>query len=429
LGDRSRQLFEEAKRYLPGGVNSPVRSFKAVGRDPLFIERGRGCKIYDVDGAEYIDYVCSWGPLILGHAHPVIVKAVQEAAEKGTSYGAPTEQETVLARLVVGAMPSLELVRFVNSGTEAAMTAIRLARGFTGRAKIVKFDGCYHGHADSVLVEAGSGALTFGIPGSLGVPEDLARNTFSLPYNDIDLVAKLLRSRGGEIAAVIVEPVAANMGVILPRPGFLEGLRELTYQNNVLLIFDEVITGFRLAYGGAQEVYGIKPDLTCLGKIIGGGLPVGAFGGRREILERLAPLGEIYQAGTLSGNPLSVTAGIETLRLLQRPGLYKELEEKGQKLEEGFREEAQRAGVVAQVNRAGSMLTSFFTGTKVVDYTSAKSSSVADYALFFGRMLDLGIQLAPSQFEAAFICSEHQNEHLERTIAAARSSFQSMKRD
>jgi len=427
LGDRSRELFEEAKRYLPGGVNSPVRSFKAVGGAPLFIERGKGCKIYDVDGGEYIDYVCSWGPLILGHAHPVVVKALQQAAENGTSYGAPTERETILARLIVEAMPSLDLVRLVNSGTEAAMTAIRLARGFTRKDKIVKFDGCYHGHADSLLVKAGSGALTFGIPDSLGVPQDLARNTFSLPYNDIDLAAELLRSQGEEIAAVIVEPVAANMGVIPPRPGFLEGLRELTLRHRVLLIFDEVITGFRVAYGGAQESYGIKPDLTCLGKIIGGGLPVGAFGGRREILDRLAPVGEIYQAGTLSGNPLSMTAGIETLKMLQRPGFYRELEEKGRKLAEGLREEAQRAGIAAQVNRVGSMLTSFFTERAVVDYASAKTSSVARYARFFTRMLDQGIQLAPSQFEAAFISSEHQREHIERTIAAAKSSFESLK--
>lgn len=428
MGDRSKQLFEEARRYLPGGVDSPVRSFKAVGGTPLFMERGEGCKIYDVDGREYIDYVCSWGPLILGHAHPAIVGALQAAVEKGTSYGAPTEKETVLARLIVEAMPSVDLVRFVNSGTEAAMVAIRMARGFTGRDKIVKFEGCYHGHADSLLVKAGSGALTFGIPDSLGVPEALAKDTYLLPYNDLARAAQLLRSKGKGIAAVIVEPVAANMGVIPPKPGFLEGLRELTHQQGVLLIFDEVITGFRIAYGGAQEAYGIGPDLTCLGKIIGGGLPVGAFGGRREIMEQVAPLGEIYQAGTLSGNPLTMTAGIETLKLLQAPDFYQRLEERGKKLAEGLKEEAKKAGLKAQVNQVGSMLTAFFTETPVVDYATAKTSVVARYAGFFTKMLDAGIHLAPSQFEAAFLSSEHGEAEIEKTIAAARDSFQALKK-
>jgi len=429
LGDRSKQLFEEAKRYLPGGVDSPVRSFRAVGGTPLFIERGKGCKIFDVDGREYIDYVCSWGPLILGHAHPAIVSALQAAVENGTSYGAPTEKESILARLIVEAMPSLDLVRFVNSGTEAAMVAIRLARGFTRRNKIVKFEGCYHGHADSLLVKAGSGALTFGIPDSLGVPEALAKETYLLPYNNIDLVAQLLQSKGKEIAAIIVEPVAANMGVIPPRSGFLEGLRELTVRQGTLLIFDEVITGFRMAYGGAQEVYGIKPDLTCLGKVIGGGLPVGAFGGRREIMEQLAPLGEIYQAGTLSGNPLTMTAGIETLKLLQAPGFYGRLEERGQKLAEGIKEQAKKVGIEARVNHAGSMLTVFFTESEVVNYATAKTSVVARYARFFMKMLDAGIHLAPSQFEAAFLSSEHQDEDIERTIAAARESLRAAKEE
>ena len=429
MGDRSKQLFEEAKRYLPGGVDSPVRSFRAVGGTPLFIERGKGCKIFDVDGREYIDYVCSWGPLILGHAHPAIVSALQAAVENGTSYGAPTEKESILARLIVEAMPSLDLVRFVNSGTEAAMVAIRLARGFTRRNKIVKFEGCYHGHADSLLVKAGSGALTFGIPDSLGVPEALAKETYLLPYNNIDLVAQLLQSKGKEIAAIIVEPVAANMGVIPPRSGFLEGLRELTVRQGTLLIFDEVITGFRMAYGGAQEVYGIKPDLTCLGKVIGGGLPVGAFGGRREIMEQLAPLGEIYQAGTLSGNPLTMTAGIETLKLLQAPGFYGRLEERGQKLAEGIKEQAKKVGIEARVNHAGSMLTVFFTESEVVNYATAKTSVVARYARFFMKMLDAGIHLAPSQFEAAFLSSEHQDEDIERTIAAARESLRAAKEE
>jgi glutamate-1-semialdehyde 2,1-aminomutase len=429
LGERSQRLFEEAKRYLPGGVDSPVRSFKAVGGTPLFIEAGKGCKIYDVEGREYIDYVCSWGPLIVGHAHPAIVRALQAAVEKGTSYGAPTEKETALARLIVEAMPSLDLVRFVNSGTEATMVAIRLARGFTGRDKIVKFEGCYHGHADSLLVKAGSGALTFGVPDSLGVPEALAQDTYLLPYNHLDAVVQLLQSKGSEIAAVVVEPIAANMGVVPPRPGFLEGLRELTDRHGVLLIFDEVITGFRMGYGGAQSLYGIKPDLTCLGKIIGGGLPVGAFGGRREIMEQVAPLGGIYQAGTLSGNPLTMTAGIETLKLLQAPGFYRRLEERGQRLSEGNKEEAERVGLKAQVNQAGSMLTAFFTETPVVDYATAKTSETARYARFFVKMLDAGIHLAPSQFEAAFISSEHQAEDVERTVSAVRGSFQALKED
>jgi glutamate-1-semialdehyde 2,1-aminomutase len=429
LGERSQRLFEEAKRYLPGGVDSPVRSFKAVGGTPLFIEGGKGCKIHDVDGREYIDYVCSWGPLIVGHAHPAIVRALQAAVEKGTSYGAPTEKETALARLIVEAMPSLDLVRFVNSGTEATMVAIRLARGFTGRDKIVKFEGCYHGHADSLLVKAGSGALTFGVPDSLGVPEALAQDTYLLPYNHLDAVVQLLQSKGSEIAAVVVEPIAANMGVVPPRPGFLEGLRELTDRHGVLLIFDEVITGFRMGYGGAQSLYGIKPDLTCLGKIIGGGLPVGAFGGRREIMEQVAPLGGIYQAGTLSGNPLTMTAGIETLKLLQAPGFYRRLEERGQRLSEGIKEEAERVGLKAQVNQAGSMLTAFFTETPVVDYATAKTSETARYARFFVKMLDAGIHLAPSQFEAAFISSEHQAEDVERTVSAVRGSFQALKED
>jgi len=427
LGRRSEELYEEAKRYLPGGVDSPVRSFRAVGGTPLFIERAQGCKIYDVDGRAYIDYVCSWGPLILGHAHPRIVSALQVAAEKGTSYGAPTEKETILARMIVEAVPSIELVRFVNSGTEAVMVAIRLARGFTRRDKIVKFEGCYHGHADSLLVKAGSGALTFGIPDSLGVPAALARDTYLLPFNDIDRARELLDSKGKEIAAVVAEPVAANMGVVPPRPGFLEGLRELTLKHGCLLILDEVITGFRLDYGGAQKRYGVEADLTCLGKIIGGGLPVGAFGGRREIMEQIAPLGQIYQAGTLSGNPLTMTAGIETLKLLRSPGFYESLEERTRHLAEGLREEFGKAGLKGQVNQEGSMLTAFFTEKPVVDYSTAKSSDTALYARFFSRMIQEGIHLAPSQFEAAFLSSAHQEEDIEETIRAARSALRALK--
>jgi len=423
MGDRSRFLFQDAKRFFPGGVNSPVRAFRAVGADPFFVAHASGSRVTDVDGRSYLDYVGSWGPMILGHAHPRVVAAIQKAAEAGTSFGAPTEMETRLARLVQGAFPSLERMRFVSSGTEACMSALRVARGFTQRDALVKFEGCYHGHADSLLVKAGSGALTFGVPDSLGVPADLARHTVTLPYNDLEALRAVFGKRGGEIAAVIVEPVAGNMGVIPPRPGFLEGLREITRRHGALLIFDEVITGFRIAWGGAQETSGVRPDLTCLGKVVGGGLPVGVYGGRADILEHVAPLGPVYQAGTLSGNPLAMAAGIETLTLLQAPGFYADLEAKGQRLADGLAQAAAVCRIPVQTNRVGSMLTAFFTETPVADYASATTADTMRYGVFFRAMLDRGISLAPSQFEAAFISAAHTVEDLEATVAAAGEAF------
>ncbi len=422
-GPRSKALFEEAKRLLPGGVNSPVRAFRAVGGDPLMIERAVGSRLYDVDGHAYIDYVGSWGPMIVGHAHPAVVKAIQEAAAQGVSYGAPTPWETVLAGMVVEAVPSIEMVRFVNSGTEATMSAIRLARGVTGRTRIVKFEGCYHGHADSLLVKAGSGAMTFGVPDSLGVPPDLARQTITLPYNDTDAVHAAFQAVGKEIACVIVEPVAGNMGVVPPRPGFLEALREITAAHRSLLIFDEVMTGFRLGRGGAQAFYGIRPDLTCLGKIIGGGLPVGAYGGPRSIMEQVAPLGQVYQAGTLSGNPLAMRAGIETLRLLEEPGFYERLEAKGKQLEEGLRELAAQSGIAMQCQRIGSMFTGFFARQPVIDYQTARAADTDRYAGFFRAMLEGGVNLPPSQFEAAFLSDAHSAADIEGTLVAAKAAF------
>ena len=423
MGDRSRELFAEANRYFPGGVNSPVRAFRAVGGDPFFVAHASGSRITDVDGKTYIDYVGSWGPMILGHAHPRVVAAIQKAAEGGTSYGAPTELETRLSKLVQAAFPGMERMRFVSSGTEACMSALRVARGFTRRDAIVKFEGCYHGHADSLLVKAGSGALTFGVPDSLGVPADLARHTLTLPYNDLAAVRTLFAARGSEIAAVIVEPVAGNMGVIPPHPGFLAGLREITRRHGALLIFDEVITGFRIAWGGAQEVFGVRPDLTCLGKIVGGGLPVGAYGGRADIMEQVAPLGGIYQAGTLSGNPLAMAAGIETLTLLQAPGFYADLEAKGKRLAESLGQAAAAARIAIQTNRVGSMLTGFFTGVPVTDYATAKTADTTRYGTFFRAMLARGVSLAPSQFEAAFVSAAHSGEDLDATLAAAREAF------
>ena len=423
MGARSKQLFEKARRYFPGGVNSPVRAFRTVGGEPFFVAKAAGSRVIDADGTSYIDYVGSWGPMILGHAHPRIVAAIQKAAEAGTSYGAPTEQETRLARLVQQAFPSLERMRFVSSGTEACMSVLRVARGFTGRDAILKFEGCYHGHADSLLVKAGSGALTFGVPDSLGVPAALARYTITVPFNDLDAVRGVLATRGAEIAAVVVEPVAGNMGVIPPRPGFLEGLREVTGRAGALLIFDEVITGFRVALGGAQQLYGIRPDLTCLGKIVGGGLPVGVYGGRTDIMERVAPLGGVYQAGTLSGNPLAMAAGIETLTLLQAPGFYDEVEAKSARLAEGLRQAAAAARVPVQLNRVGSMLTGFFTATPVQDYATAKTSDTQRYGRFFQAMLERGVSLAPSQFEAAFVSAAHTATDLDATVAAAREAL------
>ena len=420
---RSAALFAEAQRVIPGGVDSPVRAFRAVGGDPVFVARAAGPRITDVDGNTYLDYVGSWGPMILGHAHPQVIKAIQAAAERGTSYGAPTEQETVLARLVIECLPSIELVRFVSSGTEATMSALRVARGFTKRDRLVKFDGCYHGHVDALLVKAGSGAQTFGIPDSQGVPADVARATVTLPFNNLAAVREAFRAAGGEIAAVIVEPVVGNMGVIPPRPGFLEGLREVTAAHGALLIFDEVITGFRVALGGAQARYGVRPDLTCLGKIIGGGLPVGAYGGRRDVMACVAPLGPVYQAGTLSGNPLAMAAGIETLSLLRRPGVYEGLERMAARLEEGLRRAAADAGVPAQVNRVGSMLTGFFTATPVTDADTARTTDTAAYGAFFRGMLARGVALAPSQFEAAFVSTAHGEEEIRATVAAAREAL------
>ncbi len=421
---RSKELFEEAKRYIPGGVNSPVRAFRAVGGDPLFIKRAAGSKIYDVDGREYIDYVGSWGPMILGHAYPRVISSLQEIMNNGTSFGAPTELEIELARLVVEAVPSVEKVRMVNSGTEAVMSAIRLARGYTERDKIIKFEGCYNGHADSLLVKAGSGVATLGIPDSPGIPADVAKDTITVPFNDLERVEEVLKREGKDIACVILEPIAGNMGVIPPADCFLEVLRGLTEEYGILLIFDEVITGFRVGYGGAQELYNVMPDLTCMGKIIGGGLPVGAYGGKREIMERIAPSGPVYQAGTLSGNPLAMTAGIETLKTLSEQGVYDEIEEKTVRLCQGLEENAGRSGIPIYLNRVGSMFSVFFTDRKVKDYTSARTSDTERFAKYFSTMIQEGIYLAPSQFEAGFVSTAHSDEDIERSILAADKAFQ-----
>ena len=421
--DRSAALFAEAQHYLPGGVDSPVRAFRAVGGTPRFIERAAGARVWDADGNEYLDYVGSWGPLIAGHAHPEVVAAIRDAAGRGTSYGAPAASEIELAKLVVEAFPSIELVRFVSSGTEAVMSALRVARAATGRERVIKFDGCYHGHSDALLVQAGSGPLTLGQADSAGVPAAFAAATLSLPYNDLAAVRAAFERHPGEIAAVIVEPVAGNMGVVPPAPGFLEGLRDITREAGALLVFDEVITGFRVAYGGAQERYGVAADLTCLGKIIGGGLPVGAYGGRRDLMELVAPLGPVYQAGTLSGNPLAMAAGIATLRLLQRPGVYAELEERAATLGDGLAEAARAAGVPAYSTRVGSMLTTFFTEGPVTDYASAKRSDTARFARFHAAMLARGVYLAPSQFEATFISTAHSGEDIRATLDAAREAL------
>lgn len=420
---RSKELFQIAQRYLPGGVNSPVRAFKAVGGNPLFIRRGQGSKIYDEDDNEFIDYVCSWGALILGHAHPKVVEAIKRVIERGTSFGAPTELETTLAEMICTAIPSMEMIRFVNSGTEATMSAIRLARAFTNKDKIVKFAGCYHGHSDGLLSKAGSGMATLGIPSSPGVPSSFASQTLVVPYNNLEAVERIFSDFGEEIAAVIIEPVAANMGVVPPKQGFLENLRSLTRKAGALLIFDEVITGFRLIYGGAQTLYGITPDLTCLGKIIGGGLPIGAYGGRREIMELVAPLGPVYQAGTLSGNPVAMTAGIETLKLLKEPEFYNQLEARSSHLEKGITEAAKKAGINIQFSRLSSLFTIFFAEKPVVDYETASLSNTGLYAQFFHQMLFQGIYLPPSQFEAAFISSAHTDEDIQITIDAVYKAF------
>jgi glutamate-1-semialdehyde 2,1-aminomutase len=423
---RSMQFFQDAQKYIPGGVNSPVRAFKSVGCDPLFIKKASGCKIYDVDENEFIDYVGSWGPMILGHCHPAVAAAIKTAVDNGSSFGAPTELEVILAEMVVAAVPSVEMVRMVSSGTEATMSAIRLARGFTGRDKILKFSGCYHGHADSLLVKAGSGAATFGVPDSPGVPLDFAKHTLTADYNSLASVKALIAENRGDIACVIVEPIAGNMGTVPPAEGFLEGLRALCTEEGIVLIFDEVMTGFRVAYGGAQELYGVTPDMTTLGKIIGGGLPVGAFGGRKEIMQILSPVGGVYQAGTLSGNPLAMTAGIETLKLLKRDGFYRELEEKSAHLAAGIAKAAKDAGYPIYSTRVGSMFCAFFTRGEVHDWTTAAACDTGAFARYFRSMLEEGIYLAPSQFETGFVSIAHTDADIERTIAAARKAFKAL---
>ena len=420
---RSEQLFQEAQRYLPGGVDSPVRAFKAVGGTPPFMVRGEGSRIYDADGNQFIDYVCSWGPLILGHSHPQVIDALKQAAERGTSFGAPTELEITLAKMISSAMPSVEMIRFVNSGTEAAMTALRLARAYTGRDKIVKFSGGYHGHADGLLVKGGSGLATLGLPSSPGVPDSYAQNTLVATYNNAEAVAQLFQSYPEEIAAVIIEPVAANMGVVPPRPGFLDSLRTLTSQSGALLIFDEVISGFRVAYGGAQTLFGITPDLTCLGKVIGGGLPVGAYGGKREIMEMMAPTGPVYQAGTLSGNPLAMTAGIETLKVLSQPGIYERLENTASRLEEGIAGAASSQNFKLSISRFASLLTIFFTDSPAANYESISGADTALFAKFFRQLLSEGIYWPPSQFEAAFVSLAHDDRDIDITIKTIENAF------
>ncbi len=426
MREKSSLLFERANRCIPGGVNSPARAGKAVGIDPPFIARADGALLWDADGNEYIDYVCSWGPMILGHSHPEVVQALEQSIRLGTSYGAPTEREVEMAETIVQMVPSIEMVRMVNSGTEATMSALRLARGYTGREKIVKFDGCYHGHADSLLVSAGSGVATLGIPGSPGVPQDLARQTISLPFNHLEPVEQAFERFGKEIAAVIVEPVPGNMGVVVPRQKFLEGLLEITRKHGSLLIFDEVISGFRVSPGGAQELFGIMPDLTCLGKIIGGGLPVGAYGGRKDIMSRMAPEGDIYQAGTLSGNPLAMAVGLATLRTLRRGEIYKELEEKTRTLFLGLEQAARAAGISCVINRIGSMGTFFFTPDPVTDFETAKASNQDLFRGYYKRMLDQGIYLAPSPFEACFVSTAHSQEMIRKTIKCAENALQDL---
>jgi glutamate-1-semialdehyde 2,1-aminomutase len=423
---KSTQLFAEAKKYIPGGVNSPVRAFKSVGCDPVFITHASGSQVYDSDGNSYIDYVQSWGPMILGHAHPKVVEAICKTAADGTSFGAPTHLETQLAQMVCEAYPNIEKVRMVSSGTEATMSAIRLARGYTGRDKIIKFDGCYHGHADSLLVKAGSGAATFGVPTSPGVPADFAKHTLTANYNDLEEVKQLVAANKGEIAGIILEPVAGNMGCVAPRAGFLEGLRELCTREGIILIIDEVMTGFRLAYGGAQERLGVRGDLVCLGKIIGGGMPVGAFGGKQEIMDELSPGGGIYQAGTLSGNPLAMSAGIATLNLLKEEGFYEQIEEKSAYLERGLREAASGTSHKTCLQRVGGMFCTYFQEGPVSSFADAARSDVETFGRFFRAMLDQGIYLAPSQFEAGFMSIAHTRENLDRTIDAANKAFSSL---
>ncbi len=423
---RSEEAFREAQKHIPGGVNSPVRAFGPVGGHPIFLKSGSGCRVTDIDGNTYIDYVGSWGPLILGHAHPAVIRKIKATADGGTSFGAPTELETQLARLIKEAMPSIEKVRFVNSGTEATMSAIRLARAFTGRELVVKFEGCYHGHVDGLLIKAGSGAATLGIPTSPGIPKGYIGSTVVLPYNNLQAVEALCKEKGEEIACVILEPVAGNMGVVPPRTGYLEGLWKLTRAYGIVLIFDEVMTGFRVSPGGAQELYGVRPDLTILGKIIGGGLPVGAYGGRADIMDKIAPVGPVYQAGTLSGNPVAMAAGVATLEALRDRGLYKKLEESSQNLSEGLKRVARDSGVKTFHTRVGSMLCTFFTGEEVTEWDSARTSDTKLYAAYFRGMLERGIYLAPSQFEAVFVSTAHRKEDIEATIKASSEVLRSI---
>jgi glutamate-1-semialdehyde 2,1-aminomutase len=421
--DRSISLFQEAQTLFPGGVNSPVRAFRAVGGQPLFIDHGEGPYLYDVDGNRYIDYVLSWGPLITGHAHPKVVKAIQEAAVKGTSYGAPSPLEIELARRIMDFMPNIEMVRFVNSGTEATMSALRLARAYTRRDKIIKFDGCYHGHADMLLVQAGSGVVTLGLPDSPGVPATTAANTLVASFNDLDSVETLFKNNPGQIAGIIVEPVAGNMGVVPPQPGFLEGLRRITEREGAVLIFDEVMTGFRVHKGGAQTLYGIQPDLTTLGKVIGGGLPVGAYGGKKEIMQLVAPLGPMYQAGTLSGNPLAMSAGIAALDLIRGEDCWEEMEQAAGRLEAGISSAAKKAGIPIQQTRVGTMFTTFFSETRPVDWNTVKVADKTRFGKFFQKMLENGVYLAPSQFEAGFLSIQHDEQIIDATIEAASEAF------
>ncbi|MGE7593070.1 glutamate-1-semialdehyde 2,1-aminomutase [Peribacillus frigoritolerans] len=425
--EKSKKAFAEAKNLMPGGVNSPVRAFKSVDMDPIFMERGKGSKMYDIDGNEYIDYVLSWGPLILGHTNDRVVESLKKVAESGTSFGTSTLVENELAKLVMERVPSIEMIRMVSSGTEATMSALRLARGITGRDKILKFEGSYHGHGDSLLIKAGSGVATLGLPDSPGVPEGIAKNTITVAYNDLAATKYAFEQFGEDIACIIVEPVAGNMGVVPPQPGFLEGLREVTTQYGALLIFDEVMTGFRVGYNCAQGYFGIVPDLTCLGKVIGGGLPVGAFGGKREFMEQIAPSGTIYQAGTLSGNPLAMTAGLETLSQLT-PESYVEFTRKGDMLEKGIGAAAEKYGVPHTFNRAGSMIGLFFTNEDVVNYDTAKTSDLEFFASYYREMANQGIYLPPSQFEGLFLSTAHSDEDIEKTIAAAEQAFAKLKK-
>lgn len=420
---KSKELFNQAKTVIPGGVNSPVRAFKSVGCDPIFIEKASGSKIYDADGNEYIDYIGSWGPMILGHCHPKVVEAIQQTAAGGASFGAPTARETELAEMVCEAYPNIEKVRMVSSGTEATMSAIRLARGYTGRDKILKFDGCYHGHADSLLVKAGSGLATFGVPTSPGVPADFAKHTLTATYNDLEEVKQILAANDKEIACIILEPIAGNMGCVPPAPGFLEGLRELCTAEGVVLIVDEVMTGFRVAYGGAQERFGVRGDLVTLGKIIGGGLPVGAFGGKKEIMDVLSPEGGVYQAGTLSGNPLAMSAGIATLNLLKEEGFYEQIEEKSAYLEKGLSQVAGSGPVATCLQRVGGMFCTYFQDGPVASFEDAAKSDTETFGRFFRNMLDCGINLAPSQFEAGFMSIAHSQDDLDKTIEATEKSL------